>query len=124
MDCLKHFKTWWVLLVVSQTCVFSQVNINNVRFKQLMSDSNNIVLDVRTPEEFAEGFIAGIAHTVNVNFFASDFLTRVEDQIRKDQKVLVYCAAGGRSSMACKALKKAGYKKVYELDGGYNGWEE
>jgi rhodanese-related sulfurtransferase len=42
----------------------------------------------------------------------------------KNKPVLVYCAAGGRSASAAKDLKKAGFKKVYDLEGGYDAWED
>lgn len=102
--------------------VISQQKVSQERFKELMNDSTHVLLDVRTPEEFTEGFIAGNATTVNVNYFSNDFIAKVESKASKDQVLLVYCAAGGRSSTACKELKKAGFKRIFELEGGYNAW--
>lgn len=109
----------WIL----SSCVNAQTKVDNARFKEMIADSNAVILDVRTPEEFSEGYIEGKAPTKNVNYFSNEFLTDVEKVAKKDQLVLVYCAAGGRSTSACKDLKKAGFKKIYELEGGYNNWE-
>ncbi|MFM7663183.1 MAG: rhodanese-like domain-containing protein [Bacteroidota bacterium] len=109
----------WIL----SSCVNAQTKADNARFKELIADSNAVILDVRTPEEFSEGYIEGKAPTKNVNYFSNEFLTDVEKVAKKNQLVLVYCAAGGRSASACKDLIKAGYKKVYDLEGGYNSWE-
>ncbi len=84
--------------------VFSQTKVDNKRFKELMLDSTAVILDVRTTNEVQEGKIQG-------------------SLIPKDRIVLVYCAAGARSAEACKQLKKAGYKQLYDLQSGFNGWE-
>lgn len=102
---------------------WAQVKVDNARFKELMTDSSAMILDVRTPEEFSEGFIVGEAPTININYFSNTFLAKAESIAKKDQALLVYCAAGGRSASACKDLKKAGFKKIYELEKGYNSWE-
>jgi rhodanese-related sulfurtransferase len=109
-----------VLLLLMFHSTFSQTKIGNTKFKELMVKENTVILDVRTPEEFAEGHIKG---AINVNYFSSEFLSKVKDKIGKSKRVLVYCAAGGRSQQACKELKKAGYKKLYDLSTGYDGWE-
>lgn len=103
--------------------VNAQTKVDIARFKELIADTNAVILDVRTPEEFSEGYIKGKALTINVNYFSSEFISKVETIARKNQIILVYCAAGGRSASACKDLKKAGFKKIYELQGGYNNWE-
>lgn len=116
--------TWICLSVLFCACsTRAQVKVDNARFKELIADSNALILDVRTPEEFSEGFIAGNASTVNVNYFSNEFIASIESIAKKDQILLVYCAAGGRSASACRDLKKAGFKKLYELEGGYNDWE-
>ncbi|MFM2038793.1 MAG: hypothetical protein RL432_1732 [Bacteroidota bacterium] len=123
---MSRFRGYGLYLILSLLSCYTsaQTKVDNARFKALIADSSAVILDVRTPEEFAEGFIAGKALTVNVNYFSKEFLTQVEKVAKKDQFILVYCAAGGRSASACKELKKSGYKKIFELDGGYNNWVE
>jgi rhodanese-related sulfurtransferase len=109
-----------ILILFTTVQVFSQTKVDNARFKELMLDSTAMILDVRTANEVQEGKIKG---SINVSYFADNFLSEVERMIPKDRMVLVYCAAGGRSAEACKQLKKAGYKQLYDLQSGYNGWE-
>lgn len=74
-------------------------------------------VDVRTPAERAEGFIAGSLHVP---------LTRLPEQVDalpKDQPLLVYCAGGYRSSIAASFLQARGYD-VLEIAGGSAAWEK
>lgn len=109
-----------ILILFTVVEVFSQTKVDNTRFKELMLDSTAVILDVRTANEVQEGKIQG---SLNVSYFANNFLSEVERMIPKDRMVLVYCASGGRSAEACKQLKKAGYKHLYDLQSGYNGWQ-
>lgn len=86
--------------------------------KKLAADNTAIVLDVRTPQEYANG------HLVNatiINFFDADFKEKV-NKLDKSKPVFVYCAVGGRSANASKILQESGFKTVYNLLGGFNGW--
>lgn len=80
---------------------------------------DHVLVDVRTPEEFSEGYIAS---ATNINFYDDDFADRAT-KLGKDKPVLVYCKKGGRSAKAYKILKGAGFGKVYDLDGGFTAWE-
>lgn len=122
MNCIKYF-LFVIGIVFWVKPSYAQTKISNAQFKTLAANTNAVILDVRTPEEFAEGHIKGQAKTLNLNYFANDFVSMVSTKVKKDQIVLVYCAAGGRSASACKDLKKAGFKKIYDLEGGYNNWE-
>jgi rhodanese-related sulfurtransferase len=76
------------------------------------------IIDVRTPNEFAGGNIAG---AVNINFYDDDFDAQIA-KLNKDLPTFVYCQAGGRSQKACNAFEKLGFKEIYELEVGYGGW--
>lgn len=86
----------------------------------LMKNSPKLViLDVRTPDEFAAGHIPGAK---NVDFFADDFEKQIA-AFDPANPVLVHCAAGNRSAQAVKkieALKK--FDAVYHMKAGFNGW--
>lgn len=84
------------------------------------STPNEIILDVRTPEEFADGHIAG---ALNLDWDGKDFETATES-LDKNVPVMVYCAGGGRSSAAAKALKSKGFKEIYNLEDGISDWED
>ncbi len=78
-----------------------------------------VLVDVRTPEEFAEGHLEG---ALNYNWYDEEF-TRQMESVGKDQKIYVYCKIGGRSASAAKYLDSLGYK-VIDLTGGYDAWLE
>jgi rhodanese-related sulfurtransferase len=88
--------------------------------KMLQSDKTVQLVDVRTPSEFAEGHIAG---ATNHDFYATDFAQKIA-KLDKKRPVMVYCAAGGRSASAAEQLKKLGFGKVYDLDGGMGVWKK
>jgi rhodanese-related sulfurtransferase len=78
------------------------------------------LLDVREPDEVAQGAIAGsvalprgqIEHKID---------TITTD---KEQPIVCYCGGGGRSALAAQTLKRMGFKNVLSLAGGYRGWKE
>lgn len=80
---------------------------------------NKIILDVRTPEEYAGGFITD-ARLYNI--YDSDFSARIE-KLDRETPVFVYCKAGGRSADAVGQLVSLGFKSVYDLKGGIMAWE-
>ncbi len=97
--------------------------VNHVNAKQaqkLIEEKKVVVLDVRTPEEFKEGHLAG---ATNINFRGPDFEKRI-GQLDKSKSYLVHCAAGGRSTQSLPILKKQEIKSVYHLDGGFNSWKK
>jgi rhodanese-related sulfurtransferase len=78
-----------------------------------------LILDIRTPDEFAKGHIPGAK---NVDFFADDFAKQVA-ALDASKPVLVHCASGGRSGQAMEpltALKK--FTVIYHLKAGFSGW--
>lgn len=93
--------------------------ITPAEFEKLAADKEKIILDVRTPKEYAEGHIAG---AVNVDYRSKDFSAKIAD-LDKSKTYLVYCAVGGRSNGACEKLGKMDFPHVYNLDGGIMRWE-
>ncbi|PKP48523.1 MAG: rhodanese-like domain-containing protein [Bacteroidetes bacterium HGW-Bacteroidetes-12] len=89
------------------------------KFNELITQGGTI-LDVRTPEEWAQGIIKG---AVKMNFYDADFSKQIET-LDKTQPIYVYCKAGGRSGKTAKQLEKLGFTKVYDLDGGIGAWDE
>lgn len=86
-------------------------------FKALMQKDYPLI-DVRTPQEYDEGHIDRAS---NIDFNAPDFNDQIT-KLDKDQPFLIYCAAGGRSAKAALLMESLGFKKVYELKGGYRSW--
>ncbi|HEY0744220.1 MAG TPA: rhodanese-like domain-containing protein [Chryseosolibacter sp.] len=84
----------------------------------ILSTSNEIILDVRTPEEFSEGHIP---NAMLINLRDEDFKTQIR-KIDKQLPIYVYCASGVRSDKAATILKDEGFKQVYVLENGLNDW--
>lgn len=88
--------------------------------KQANKNKKNIILDIRTPEEVAEGHIEGADF---INFLDESF----EEQLTKLDKrktYYVYCRSAKRTIPATEKMKEMGFKKVYMLEGGLNNWME
>ena len=86
--------------------------------KKLAADETAILIDVRTPQEYANGHLQ---NATAINFFDTDFKEKVA-KLDKTKPVYVYCAVGGRSAKASKILQESGFKNIYNLLGGFNGW--
>ncbi len=95
-------------------------HVNAPEAQQLLADKKIWVLDIRTPEEYKSGHLAG---ATNVNFMAVDFEHNLA-KLDKKQAFLVYCASGNRSTRALPVLKKLEFQTIYHLDGGFNAWEK
>lgn len=77
-----------------------------------------VVLDIRTPEEFAG---PRLADSVNVDFYAADFTDQLDD-LDKTATYVVYCRSGNRTSQAIPIMRDLGFQVVYEVDGGIVNW--
>ena len=77
------------------------------------------LVDVRTPSEFNEEHIE---NAQNIDFTSPTF---EEDILKldKNRPVVLYCKSGGRSAKCVKKLEEAGFKKIYDLDGGISKWK-
>jgi rhodanese-related sulfurtransferase len=94
-------------------------NIDAKAFEQKIQEPNTVVLDVRTPEEVADGFIKGTTIFADIN--GNDFEQKMK-ALDKSKTYLVYCRSGARSSRAAEYLINNGFGKVYNLSGGILGW--
>ena len=85
--------------------------------KLMKSEKDYIILDVRTPEEFAEGHIPG-AICISHDTITDAPIPELPD---KNQLILVYCRSGRRSKLAAEQLAKNGYTNIAEF-GGIIDW--
>lgn len=88
--------------------------------KLMASNKNFVLLDVRTPEEFAAGHIPGALQLTNETFTKQDAEKLLKD---KAQTIYVYCRSGRRSKQSSQKLIDFGYTNVIEIGGiiDYNG---
>ena len=96
-------------------------DISDAELLALMANRPDLLLiDVRTDQEWEQGHIPGAAF---LDFLEDDFEERAF-ALPKDRPIAVYCAAGGRSEDAMIKMKKAGFRELYNLRGGFYGWED
>ncbi len=78
------------------------------------------LIDVRTPEEYAEGHLA---NAKNIDFYEDGFKDEMAT-LDADKTMFIYCRSGGRSGKTANMLEGLGFKEVYDLAGGVIGWEK
>lgn len=86
--------------------------------KKIKTQTAATLIDVRTPDEFAKGHLE---NAQNIDWRSNDFGKQIET-LDKSKPVFVYCLSGGRSASAASAMREAGFKEVYELEGGIMKW--
>jgi rhodanese-related sulfurtransferase len=77
-----------------------------------------VVLDVRTPEEFAEGHVAD---STLIDIYEADFADRIA-ALDPDVPYVVICRSGNRSSQAVALMRDLGFSDVTDVDGGILAW--
>lgn len=93
--------------------------VDAVEFAKFIENTEVVVLDVRTPEEHAEGFIPGTDY--NIDVLQDSYEQIATDKLSKDKPVALYCRSGNRSKNAARILADHGYE-VVELGTGFKGW--
>lgn len=95
-------------------------NINPKELEIIVQDDENAVLiDVRSPEECAEGMIPGAE---NINLFDPDFMEQV-GKMDKSKDYYMICRSGNRSGTAAGAMDQMGFKSVHNMIGGMMAWQ-
>lgn len=95
---------------------YRQISQDEAR-RIMETESGYIILDVRTPEEYAGGHIPG-AICISHDAIPTDEIPELPD---KDQLILIYCRSGRRSKLAAEQLVGQGYTNIAEF-GGINTW--
>lgn len=93
--------------------------VDAATFKQAIALDNTVVLDVRTPAEYATGHIEG---AVNIDVEAPTFDQKITE-LDKSKHYAVYCRTGNRSQVALGRMQSAGFGSVYHLAGGITAWQ-
>ena len=96
----------------SSSSGYRQISMNEA-VKMMKDEKNYIILDVRRPDEFAEGHIPGAINIPNEEIGATD----IAELPNKSQLILVYCRSGRRSKEASEKLVKLGYTSIVEFGG-------
>ena len=85
----------------------------------ILEDNNKVILDVRTPSEWAEGIIEN-ALMINI-LEPQSFMDEIE-KLDKNKHYYIYCRSGARSQQACQVLNSIGIDTTYNLMGGILEW--
>ena len=80
---------------------------------------NAVMMDVRSPEEWAEGIIpeASLLNIMDPQNFVAGL-----DNLNKEDQFFIYCRSGARSMQACQIMEQYGFSNVVNLEGGILGW--
>lgn len=96
-------------------------NLTVEEFDALRGNTNFVLLDVRTPKEFADGHIPG---ATNIDWSGADFEKKVAT-LDKTKMFLVSCRSGRRSAAACELMAgKLKFAQCYNLEGGFLAWDK
>lgn len=98
----------------------SGVNISHLNATKMMNKGKVTILDIRDLTEFRTGHLRNSLHIPLKELPAK--MTKLEKS--KDQPVIVVCQSGSRGPAAISQLKQAGFKEVYNLDGGIASWQQ
>ncbi|HZL35408.1 MAG TPA: rhodanese-like domain-containing protein [Tepidisphaeraceae bacterium] len=94
--------------------------ITLAQFDKLREDKANVVLDVRTPKEFAAGHVPG---AVNIDWHSRAFKEKI-GKLDKSRKYLVHCQSGTRSAAATKLMGTLGFADLNDFSGGWAAYKK
>ena len=94
------------------------INLDSSMFAEKIAESDVVVLDVRTPEEFNSGHIPS---AINIDIYSDYFNSDIE-ALDKSKSYAVYCRSGKRSVDASSEMDVIGFKTTYNLTGGIIEW--
>jgi rhodanese-related sulfurtransferase len=80
---------------------------------------NFVILDVRTPKEFAEGHIK---EAINLDYYSETFKEEL-NKLDKNKTYLIHCRSGNRSGKTLSIMKGLNFREVYDMLGGMNEWK-
>lgn len=93
--------------------------IDVTTFEEATTIGDVQLIDVRRDNEWESGHLRNAKHFEMNN---PDWNSQIET-LDKDKPVYVYCAKGGRSARSAKQLEEAGFKEIYDLEGGITNWK-
>ena len=89
-------------------------------YDKMRGDTNIVLLDVRSAAEFEKGRIPG---ATNIDINLSSFTGKISS-LDTNKTYLVNCAVGMRSARACRKMETMGFRKLYDLAPGFDGWKK
>lgn len=87
---------------------------------QLEADPNAVILDVRTEDEWNDGYIP---NAINIDIYKGQGFIYAVEELDKSKNYYVYCKAGARSDQACGIMNQLGFENTFNLLGGFMQWK-
>ncbi len=112
-----YFILFFCSLISQENTIIQNVSIE--KYSEI-NKIPHVLLDVRTPEEYENEHID---KAININVKGEDFIEKVQEY-SNETTLIIYCRTGKRSAKAAKILKELGYKKIFNLLGGYQKWKQ
>jgi len=111
---------FFFLLLVYSCQIFESKDINVISDTQFIEiqDTDYILVDVRTIEEYESGHIQD---AVNFDFYSKSFQNDILS-LEKSTSIILYCRTQNRSTKTANYLKENGYKEITVLEGGITSW--
>ena len=111
---------FFFLLLIYSCQIFESTEINVISDTQFIEiqDTDYILVDVRTMEEYESGHIQD---AVNFDFYSESFQKEILS-IDKSSSIILYCRTQNRSTKTANFLKENGYKEITVLEGGITSW--
>ena len=102
-------------------------NLSVAALKRELESPDVLVADIRELQERVDlGTIPGAKHVPRgmLEFWADPASPYYRDWFQEDKRIVLFCAGGGRSALAAKALQDMGFANVAHLEPGFTGWQE
>ncbi len=120
------------LLSASQIVAEARKNVPEITVAQTREELDqgqaSLLLDVREPAEWEKGHIPGalLAPRGMLEWYADPTTPYAKPELttKRDARIIIACASGGRSMLAVQTLKKMGYTDVVSMAGGFNEWSK
>jgi rhodanese-related sulfurtransferase len=131
-EMIKKSKGFFCVVLTIMFLILSSENCRSQTYEEVIPEEAHyiiqeqkdnadfVILDVRTPEEFARERIEG---SVNIDIRAENFREEVEG-LSREKIYLIYCRTASRSERAFTIFKELGFREVYHMLWGIKGWKE
>ncbi len=122
MDYHEGMKKLLIILLLPLGC-FSSTSYKTITIDEayeIYTSKKAVFIDVRTAQEYDAGHIPG-ALLIDIN---SDSFDEMAQKLDKNAVYVVYCRSGVRSARASERMNSFGFKKVYNVSGGFSAWQE
>jgi len=115
-----------IIVILSSIIIFSCATtqaqhtkvLDQNSYAQSIQNEKVILIDVRTPEEFANGHLP---NAKNMNVSSESFAKDIQS-LDKHQPIYIYCQSGKRSAKASAQMEALGFTQIIDLKDGYRAW--